>query len=381
MVAYIVEGIQLTKRCKMRIRHLFGSLSLVLGLSMVGCVIGDPLDTGRTAADADGDGYTELEDCNDLNAAVHPGAIEIPGNGIDDNCDGQVDEENPTDVIDFDGDGYVDTNAAGEVVDCNDDDPAVHPGATEVENGIDDDCDGEVDEGSAAPTETPTPDNDMDDDGVLDDVDNCEAVPNPTQADADDDGIGDACDQFTDADGDEYSVQEDDCDDTDANVNPGATEVENGVDDDCDGLVDEGFGESEEQTLTITVTYPRAHDALTLNVQPVWHEGELGDWWLYTKTVYGKNTITITVTDEFDILGLRFNVTVADDGVAYDWYSYGHCGGATLDEDVFVDIEIDDESWDEDDVDTWSPGDLDDVSLGSSALLWFPSTYPEECQP
>ena len=44
------------------------------------------------ATDADGDGYRWCDECDDGNAAVHPGAAEICGNGIDDNCNGQIDE-------------------------------------------------------------------------------------------------------------------------------------------------------------------------------------------------------------------------------------------------------------------------------------------------
>jgi hypothetical protein len=96
-------------------------------------------NTVTLAVDADGDGYTAAGgDCNDANPAIHPGATEVR-NGVDDDCDGLVDEGLPVDV---DGDGY--TTVGG---DCNDANPAIHPGATEVRNGVDDDCDGLVDEG------------------------------------------------------------------------------------------------------------------------------------------------------------------------------------------------------------------------------------------
>ncbi len=76
-------------------------------------------------------------DCNDTDPTIHPGASELC-DGIDNDCDGIV----PADEVDADGDGYM--VCAG---DCDDDDPNINPGATEICNGIDDDCDGEVDEG------------------------------------------------------------------------------------------------------------------------------------------------------------------------------------------------------------------------------------------
>ncbi len=100
-------------------------------------------------------------DCNDNNAAVHPNATEIC-DGIDNNCDGQVDEGFPfiTYYRDADGDGYgtpdlfigvkciVPDGYVTNNQDCNDNNAAVHPGAAEIcGNGIDDNCNGQVDEG------------------------------------------------------------------------------------------------------------------------------------------------------------------------------------------------------------------------------------------
>ena len=109
-------------------------------------------------ADFDGDGYgngasgvaeactapagyvLNNSDCNDDNGSVHPGATEVCGNGIDDDCDGQVDETCGS--PDNDDDGY--TIAQG---DCNDNNASINPGATEVcGNAVDDDCDGSIDE-------------------------------------------------------------------------------------------------------------------------------------------------------------------------------------------------------------------------------------------
>lgn len=89
---------------------------------------------------------------------------------------------------------------------------------------------------SATIVVSPAVDDDTDDDGVADDQDNCPNTPNPNQADLDNDGIGDVCDDDADGDGFDNTI---DCEDFDADANNGAIEVCDGIDNDCDGLVDE----------------------------------------------------------------------------------------------------------------------------------------------
>jgi N-acetylneuraminic acid mutarotase len=93
------------------------------------------------------------------------------------------------DPVDHDGDGYGECQG-----DCDDSDSAIYPGALEICDGKDNNCDGRVDEGFP----------DLDGDGIADCVDNCPTVANPSQPDADHDGMGDACDTCTDTDGDGF---------------------------------------------------------------------------------------------------------------------------------------------------------------------------------
>ena len=200
-----------------------------------------------TAIDDDGDGYTEDEgDCDDTDSSVYPGAEEHY-DGVDEDCDGVVDEG----TVDFDddGDGYTELDG-----DCDDDDAASYPDAEELCDGADNDCDGEVDEG----TDCFDDDGDgfTEGDGDCDDADP-DSYPGGEEvadgADNDCDGTVDEGTDLYDDDGDCYcesgtctgsaepsctTLADGDCDDTDADVNPDGIEVCNGVDDDCDGTAD-----------------------------------------------------------------------------------------------------------------------------------------------
>jgi len=109
---------------------------LLLCLPLLSCGPEMPIPSDGNSVyrgDADGDGYTNDVDCNDLQETVHPGATEIC-DGLDSNCDGEV----PDDELDADGDGYMGCEA-----DCDDADPDSYPYAVELCDGLDNDCDGE----------------------------------------------------------------------------------------------------------------------------------------------------------------------------------------------------------------------------------------------
>lgn len=125
----------------------------------------------RVCEDLDGDGYCSDIDCNDSDADINPGATELC-DGVDNNCDQAIDEG-------FDNDADDVSTCAG---DCDDGDPLTYPEAPDLPgDGIDSNCDGI--EGT-----------DSDGDGVDDSLDNCLSTFNPSQLDADDDGTGNVCD-------------------------------------------------------------------------------------------------------------------------------------------------------------------------------------------
>ncbi len=221
--------------------------------------------------DLDGDGFVEREDCDDGDASVFPGASERC-NGHDDDCDGRVDASGDTLpagapwYADADADGHGDPSRVGTACspppgavadgdDCDDAAAAVWPGAPEVCDGIDQDCDGVVDDGAPGAAWA-YPDADGDGYGappgawsclptpgwVADgtDCDDGNPVRHPGAGDAAYDGIDADCggedDYDSDSDGVPVSgVEHPDCDDSDPAVHPGAAELcGNGADDDCD---------------------------------------------------------------------------------------------------------------------------------------------------
>ncbi|MFT4976812.1 MAG: hypothetical protein ACI8S6_002717, partial [Myxococcota bacterium] len=205
------------------------------------------LDTGGLSGvtDGDGDGYDSSEDCDDEDAQTHPGSAEVC-DGIDNNCDGLVDEGVTTTYYeDSDGDGFGDSGSAIEACeapdgyvpngnDCDDTTAQTFPGAPEACDGEDNDCDGEIDE------------------DVLD----------IWYADTDGDGFGDADGAVEDCNpGKGFVANSDDCDDSRDDVSPDSEEVCDEVDNDCDTLIDEdvtpswysdtdgdGFGDADDRT-------------------------------------------------------------------------------------------------------------------------------------
>ena len=194
------------------------------------------IDEDSTCWDDDGDGYCEGGDsdgdgifdclngdpnidhtsvtnldCNDGIGAglnVNPGESEVLGNGIDDDCDGQVDQGS----TDADGDGY--SPGGG---DCDDSDGTSYPGGQERPDNRDNDCDNITDEGTIR----------YDDDGDC----FCEATSGSCNG-----SIETAC----------TTVAIRDCNDDEALTNPNATEIADYQDNDCDTTVDEGTNYADD---------------------------------------------------------------------------------------------------------------------------------------
>ena len=198
---------------------------------------------GESDFDADGDGFKSAdymvdgeygEDCDDTNPDINPDATEVC-DGVDNNCDGLIDSgsENLDEMSpyypDTDGDEYGDSSSApagytcGEApegysldsTDCDDTVSTIHPNALELCDEIDNDCDSEIDENPS--------------DGTT------------YYSDADGDGYGNyGTFEVSCTKPDNFVDNADDCDDATSTINPNATEICDGNDNDCDGDTDEG---------------------------------------------------------------------------------------------------------------------------------------------
>jgi len=163
-------------------------------------------------------------DCDDTDPDIHPGSLEVCDN-IDNNCDGNMDEGVLTNYFrDKDRDGFGNANDivmactapqgfVTDNTDCDDTDLDIHPGSPEQCDNVDNNCDGNVDEG----------------------------VLITYYLDSDNDGFGNANNTIIACSSPQgYVTDNTDCDDSDDDISPNSPEVCNGVDNNCDGNIDEG---------------------------------------------------------------------------------------------------------------------------------------------
>jgi len=187
---------------------------------------------GKEESDVDGDGIEAPGDCDDNDPAVKPGAVEVC-DGVDNDCDGEIDEGTGEQFyVDADGDGFGDDGSARvflcaletgyveEGGDCDDNDSGINPDATESCDAVDRNCDGSFNAGAPDVVEW--------------------------YIDRDGDGFGAGPEygglkpvESCDPPGANYVSNGEDCDDTADFANPMGSESCNGIDDDCNGIIDD----------------------------------------------------------------------------------------------------------------------------------------------
>ena len=180
---------------------------------------GDPCSGGQVVEpdlDTDDDGVLDKDDCQPEDPNVYPGALELCNNK-DDDCDGEIDE----DLGDSDGDGQADCvdaddddDGTPDEDDCAPLDASIHPGVLEICTGKDDNCDGNKDPEDAA--------------GCI-----------PLAKDSDEDGFGSNDVKCLCSTSGKYTAElKGDCDDSNPKIHPDAEEICDGVDNNCDGSTD-----------------------------------------------------------------------------------------------------------------------------------------------
>jgi hypothetical protein len=170
---------------------------------------------------------SDKTDCDDSDSAIQPGATELAGDEVDQNCDGvelcyvDADDDTYRDGASTVSSSDVDCTDSGEATssdptgDCDDSDATIYPGADEYCDGEDNNCDGIVDESTAV--DAPTWYADGDSDNFGDSAISTKSCAAPTG----------------------YVAVGGDCNDTVGKIYPGADEYCDGVDTDCDGTLDE----------------------------------------------------------------------------------------------------------------------------------------------
>jgi len=276
-------------------------------------------------------------DCDDTSASINPGGTEIcDGSVNDEDCDGLYDDDDgsvtgtSTFYADTDSDGEGDalsttsacvapTGYVADMSDCDDTDGAVNTSATEVCDGVDNDCNSDID----------------DDDAGISYV----SATDSWYTDGDGDGYGDeneaegtylACDDPSGEVGFPTDAVQDntDCDDTDIAISPAATEgaTTDGIDNDCDDDYDEGLITADSEYVLIT----------ELMIDPTGFTDSNAEWF----EIYNPNAFDITLDEDWkfiDATATGFTLSSEVDIPAGEAVVFGRSTDTSLNGNVAVD--------------------------------------------
>lgn len=231
---------------------LVGGLAFAINGCRLSSNEAQPTPAVNLPADLDEDGYDTQVDCNDVDVGSYPGANESC-DGVDNDCDGQIDEGLD---VDADQDGYSGCpTSTSALQDCDDNSAASSPSQIETCDHADNDCDGTVDNGF-----------DQDGDGYT----SCSETP--------------------------------DCDDQNSNNAPGVSEVCDAIDNDCDGNIDEDLAtdsnepndDREKSTYLGSVT----KEVPIMGQGSIQAAGDI-DWYSFSlgDTPSAQMALTISLTD------------------------------------------------------------------------------------
>ncbi|MAA79628.1 MAG: hypothetical protein CL916_10245 [Deltaproteobacteria bacterium] len=266
--------------------------------------------------DYDQDGFANDVDCDDLRSEVNPEAPEICDNR-DNNCDGLIDDDDlslVTDIIwykDHDGDGFGDLNATtnaciipsghvGNAEDCDDGDADINPDAEEHCDDVDNNCNDLIDD------EDPN-------------ISSAELIP--IIVDEDGDGFGGVDSLSYACNTDNAAPNSLDCDDTNPNIHPNATDYCDGIDNNCDEIIDpfdelvlifdDGSPEILDITQEIHITegmeLHNCYDTIT-PVERLGIETSLS-WYNHRENAQLLGSVLIYVNNNVEIYDLNIDVT------------------------------------------------------------------------